>query len=130
MELNVLNEKLNVDAGKTHQVNEYDFWLFYCKLLNIRNPVLTDKDCVILAHILTLPTGSSFLNKVNAVYLEDVTKTQLSNLFSKSKQLAEKGFVVKTDEGFFLHPNLQSFQSFVKEHKELMYKFTLPLMIQ
>jgi len=130
MELNVLNEKLNVDAGKVHQVKEYDFWLLYCKLLNIRNPVLTDKDCTILAHVLSLPVGVSILNKSNAIYLEDVTKSQLSNLFSKMKQLVDKGFIVKTDEGYFIHPTIQKFQAFVKEKDDITYKFTLPLTIE
>lgn len=127
MELNVLNEKLNVDAGKTHHVKEYDFWLLYCKILNIRNPILTDKDCVILAHILSLPVGISILAKNNSDYLEEVTKSQLPNLFAKMKQLTAKGFVEKTDEGYFLHSSLQKFQTFVKEHPEIVYKFTLPL---
>lgn len=130
MELNVLNEKLNVDAGKVHQVNEYDFWLLYCKLLNIRNPILTDKDCVILAHILSLPVGSSVLSKNIIQYLEDVTKTQQSNLFAKAKQLTEKNFLIKTDQGYFLNPALQKFQTYVKEHKDITYKFTIPLTFQ
>ena len=130
MELNVLNEKLNVDAGRVHQVKEYDFWLLYCKLLNIRNPILTDKDCTIMAHILTLPVGISILNKTNSIYLEDVTKSQLPNLFAKMKQLTEKGYLIKTDEGYFIHPTLQKFQSFVKEKQGINYKFTLPLTIE
>lgn len=130
MELNVLNEKLNVDAGQIHQVKEYDFWLLYCKLLNLRNPILTDKDCVILAHILCMPSDSSILNKSNAEYLEEVTKTQLSNLFAKMKQLVDKEFLIKNDQGYYLNPSLSKFQRFVKNHKEINYKFTLPLLIE
>jgi len=130
MELNVLNEKLNVDPDNIHQVNEYDFWLLYCKLLNIRNPILTDKDCDVLAHMLVLPVGSSLLNTTNIKYLENVTKTQPANLFAKCKQLTAKGFLVKNDSGYYLHESLQSFQTFVKANKNIPYKFTLPLKIE
>ncbi len=129
MELNVLNEKLNVDAGKVHQVNEYDFWLLYCKLLNIRNPILTDKDCTILANMLCMPINASLLNTVNIKHLEEVTKTQPANLFAKCKQLVEKGFLIKTEDGYFLHTSLQQFQKHVKGNNDINYKFVLPLKI-
>lgn len=83
-----------------------------------------------MAHILTLPVKSSILSKSNALYLEEVTKSQLSNLFAKMKQLAEKGYLIKKDDGYFIHPTIQKFQSFVKEKQGINYKFTLPLTIE
>lgn len=131
MELNILNEKLNVDVSKVHELSEYDFWYLYCQMLNLRKNTLTDKDCIVLARILEMPIlENSILEKSNGYYLEDITKTSLSNLFAKAKQLVDKGFLVKTDNGYFLHPSFVSFQKYVKQQDKPILKFTIPVTIK
>lgn len=126
MELNILNKKLNVDSDAFHDKTEYEFWYIYCQLLNLRNPVLTDKDCNVLAHILTLNTdGEHIFSKIKE--LEVNTKTSITNLYAKCKQLTEKGFLVKTDEGYFINPAFSSFQKYIKTTTNKEIKFTIPI---
>lgn len=128
MELNILNKKLNVDSNAFHDKTEYEFWYIYCQLLNIRNPILTDKDCSVLAHILCIDNdGVHILSKGKE--LEESTKTSLTNLYAKCKQLTEKGFLVKTDEGYFLNPAFSSFQKYIKTTTNKEIKFTIPINI-
>lgn len=128
MELNVLNEKLNVDVTRVHEVNEYTFWYIYTQLMNIRNPVLSDRDCSILAHILTLAPEGNILEKDSGKQLEELTRIKLSNLFGKCKELHEKGYLVKAEKGYTVHPSLLSFSKFVKQ-RSVDFRFTLPLRI-
>jgi hypothetical protein len=126
MELNILNKKLNADSDTFHEKTEYEFWYIYCQLLNFRNPVLTDKDCAILAQILTLyNSGESVLTKD----LEEKTKTGMTNLYAKCKQLVEKGFLIKTNEGYFINPAFSSFQRYIKNTTNKNIKFTIPISI-
>lgn len=126
MELNILNKKLNVDSDTFHEKNEYEFWYTYCQLLNLRNPILTDKDCAVLAHILTMDNdGSHILSKGKE--LEAATKTTLTNLYAKCKQLTEKGFLIKTEDGYFLNPAFSSFQKYIKTTTNKEIKFTIPI---
>lgn len=130
MELNILNEKLNVDVGKYHIVDEYKFWYIYCQLLNIRNPILSDKDCVALAHMLSLEdTESSLLSRDNKAILATNTRISVPNLFGKCKQLVDKGFLVKVGEGYFIAPALLNFKKFIKQSK-VDIKFTVPLKLE
>lgn len=130
MELNILNEKLNVDIGRYHMVDEYRFWHIYCQLLNIRNPILSDKDCESLAHMLSLEDlVSSLLGKKNKPVLMSKLKTSLPNLFSKCKQLTDKGFLIRKEEGYFVLPSLIKFKEFIKASK-IDIKFTIPLKLE
>lgn len=126
MELNILNKKLNVDSDTFHEKNEYDFWYIYCQLLNLRNPTLTDKDCNILAHILTLPIIEEHILS-RSKELEAVTKTSMPNIYAKCKQLTEKGFLIKNEAGYFLAPALLSFQKYIKATTNKKIKFTIPI---
>ena len=88
MELNILNKRLNVDSDTFHEKSEFEFWNIYFQLLNLRNPVLTDKDCSIMASILTEPLEE---NVINMKRIEELTKTSATNLYAKFKQLCETG---------------------------------------
>jgi len=128
MELNLLNKKLNVDVDTYHERTEKDFWKLYCYLLNVRNPILSDKDCDILSVILSMEDNElSILEKENGKLLEQSTNTPLSNLYSKCKQLSEKGFLVKEDKGYYLNPAFKSFQKYVRSGKKV--KFVIPIKI-
>lgn len=130
MELNVLNEKLNVDVGKYHGVDQYRFWYIYCQLLNIRQSTLSDKDCSLMGQIITLNDAeSNILSKENGRQLSEVTNISLSNLFGKCKQLAEKNFLIRREDGYYLNPSLASFKNFITTH-DLPIKFTLPLKLE
>lgn len=130
MELNILNSKLNVDANLHHDKTEQEFWYLYCQLLNLKKPILSDKDCNILSYILTLNYDNelSILEKENGKLLESATKTPLSNLYLKCKQLAEKGLLVKDDSGYRVHPKFVSLQRHIKTGDREI-KFTVPIKI-
>lgn len=127
MELNILNKTLNVDSDTYHDKTEYEFWYIYFNLLNIRHPILTDKDCSILAHLCTLDIEDEFLAKNKEV--SNLTKTAVSNLYSKYKQLAEKKFMIERDGGYYLHPSIITFQKYIKNNKNRIIKFTIPINI-
>lgn len=130
MELNILNSKLNVDANLFHEKTEEQFWYLYCQLLNLRKPVLSDKDCSILSIILTYTKPDlSILEKENGKELERLTKTPLSNLYTKCKQLTEKGFLIKNEDGYFINPAFKSFQKYVKSNNNVEIKFIVPIKI-
>ncbi len=126
MELNILNKRLNVDSDTFHEKSEFEFWNIYFQLLNLRNPVLTDKDCSIMASILTEPLEE---NVINMKRIEEVTKTSATNLYAKFKQLCEKGFLIKNEEGYLLNPALIGFQKYIKKTTNKRIKFTIPLEI-
>jgi len=69
----------------------------------------------------------SILEKENGKLLEQSTNTPLSNLYSKCKQLSEKGFLVKEDKGYYLNPAFKSFQKYVRSGKKV--KFVIPIKI-
>lgn len=126
MELNILNKKLNVDSNAYHEKTSYEFWYIYCQLLNLRNPTLTDKDCNILAHILSLPNdGQHILSRVKE--LEEISKTSMPNIYGKCKQLTEKGFLIKNEDGYFLTPALATFQKYIQTTTNKNIKFTIPI---
>lgn len=130
MELNLLNKKLNVDIDTYHERTEKDFWKLYCYLLNVRNPTLSDKDCEILSAILTMGDNEfSILEKDNGKLLEELTKTPLSNLYSKCKHLTEKGFLIKNEKGYYLNPAFKSFQNYIRSGKDKHIKFVIPIKI-
>lgn len=131
MELNVLNNKLNKDVEIFHEKTEKEFWYLYCQLLNVRNPILSDKDCDILSSILTMEyeENTSILEKENGKLLERITKTPLSNLYAKCKQLNEKGFLIKNENGYFINPSFVSFQKYIRSGKDNEIKFTVPIKI-
>jgi hypothetical protein len=133
MELNILNEKLNVDVDKYHDVNERMFWQYYCQMLNIRNNTLTDKDIQILSHLLILDCGVN-VGDINIMkQLSIDTKTAVSNLYTKYSQLIDKEFLIKEDNNYYLHPFLSSFQKYIKHclttKQECLIKFSLPFNI-
>lgn len=126
MELNILNKKLNVDSNSFHDKTELEFWNVYFQLLNLREPVLTDKDCNIMANIMSEPINEGVISLKR---VEELTKTTATNLYTKFKQLSDKGFLVKTDEGFILNPSLIRFQKYIKATTNKQIKFTIPINI-
>lgn len=124
MELNILKDLNN-------EKTEKEFWYLYCQLLNLRNPLLSDKDCEILSTILTINYNMeiSILEKENGKELVKQTKTPLSNLYSKCKQLTDKGFLIKNDDGYFVNPAFKSFQKYIKTNDGAEIKFTVPIKI-
>jgi hypothetical protein len=128
MELNLLNNKINIDVNTYHEKTEKDFWKLYCYLLNVRNHVLSEKDCEILSAILTMNLNElSILEKDNGKQLEQLTNTPISNLYSKCKQLHEKGFLIKEGSAYYLHPAFKSFQNYIRSGKTKEIKFTIPV---
>lgn len=131
MELNILNKKMNTELETFHEKTEKDFWYIYCWLLNVHKPTLSDKDCDVLSAILSMNYNEdeSILEKEKGKELEKLTKTPLSNLYTKCKQLTDKGFLIKTDTGYFINPAFKSFQKFIKSGKTSEIKFTVPIKI-
>ena len=126
MELNILNKRLNVDSDSFHEKTELQFWNIYFQLLNLRNPVLTDKDCTIMATLLNEPIQEEAFNMKR---FEELTKTKVTNLYPKFEQLSEKGFLIKKEDGYYLNPSLVSFQKYIKVTNNKNIKFTIPLKI-
>ena len=133
MELNFLNEKLNIDVDKYHNVNESMFWEYYCLMLNIRNNILTAKDIQVLSYLLSLDADINLGNIQIIKQLSSDTKTAVSNIYTKYNQLIEKKFLIKKDSDYFLNPSLSSFQKYIKHcinsNKKCTIKFALPFNI-
>lgn len=128
----VINKGLDVFK----EVTEYDFWYNYLALININNPILSDKELTIVAYILSGNDEISYgkgepRNKLTSdIGIDNTNYTKYINSLVLKGYLQFQG----TRGDYLLAPTLRKFQKYIKDNiahnRDFTYAFTLPFKIK
>jgi hypothetical protein len=132
---NVNNPVINKNVDEVKEISEYDFWYIYLSLLNIKKPVLSDRELSVMTYILSGdPNTSYFRGDARNKLISDIG-VKSPNLSLYLDSLLAKGYLTfqGTRGDYLVSNNLRKFQLFIKSNIEagldLSYVFTLPFKI-
>lgn len=118
MEFNILSPKENREITLT----EFDFWVYYIQLIEIKRPSLSMLAIRVLANLLTLdlalipkdPTALSLVGQ--AMRIKPTPKNQYPSLYRIYKNLIATGYLQNIDDEYYIVPNLNNFRKYVKQN--------------
>lgn len=131
---NLNSPTINKNLDSFKEVNEYDFWYYYLSLININNPILSDKELTVVAYILNGNENISYGKGEERKKLISDIGIDSTNFTRYITSLVNKGYLQfqGTRGDYLLAPTLRKFQKFIKESKntDILYTFTLPFKIK
>lgn len=113
LKLNPLNSKVNSDDEVS--ITLLEFWRYYYQFLNLKERSLTNSEIEFL---------SAFSINSNMEFILKSTGILKPNYYSTLKNLIKKEFIIKNNQEYRLHLNIQKLKDYIESnHPTITFNF-------
>jgi hypothetical protein len=113
LKLNPLNSKVNSDDEIS--ITLLEFWRYYYQFLNLKERSLTNSEIEFL---------SAFSINSNMEFILKSTGILKPNYYSTLKNLIKKEFIIKNNQEYRLHLNIQKLKDYIESnHPTITFNF-------
>lgn len=113
LKLNPLNSKVNSDDEIS--ITLLEFWRYYYQFLNLKERSLTNSEIEFL---------SAFSINSNMEFILKSTGILKPNYYSTLKNLIKKEFIIKNNQEYRLHLNIQKLKNYIESnHPTITFNF-------